>query len=371
MTDFQKTEHFPATGGKEYRFVVNTKLLLKIYTFNILIFLPSIFVVEILTYNLPHYPFIRTTMPFIIVLFFALVILGISYYAHKKSYISVNSNGISSNIFSRLGFPKHIPWDSLVCVHRAPTFSRKNWHEQLLFTQNTGGTPLLTTTFLGHSTFVGDGHTLTLIEAIEQFHNPVTELSNEAKKTIPMLRTTMDLGKEVAHVVYAMLGIVILAIILFMLPPLPISLEVAGSSSHVWVYWLTAVISCVAACVYMRHAKEKVVIPLVALIFSGACVSLVYLLIQQSPAWFGEARQETFSIVHEDDKEQRWQGTSSPELSFSIIPNPERRIYQKIGTQKTLTIYQGPFGLNAISKEELQTLFNPYRSNIHIKKDDR
>jgi hypothetical protein len=42
------------------------------------------------------------------------------------------------------------------------------------------------------------------------------------------------------------------------------------------------------------------------LLFGGACGFLMLPLIHASPAWFGEARQEDFAIVREDEKAQYW-----------------------------------------------------------------
>ncbi|MDR3055986.1 MAG: hypothetical protein LBU53_11420 [Zoogloeaceae bacterium] len=357
MTDFQKTEQFPANSGKEYHFVLNTKLAWRVAVIPVCIFMLPI----LLTLQSFNIPFSRGIFILLMVVVpFFVGIPCILFYLRKNNLITINSKGISSRLFN-LYFPKHIPWDSIVCIHRSS--SGKPLFEHLVFTQKSGGNPLLITIEFGLPRFIGNGHSLTLIEAIEQFHSSVPELSEEARKTIPALMGMVDLGKEAGHVAYTAAGIAVLATILLMLPPRSIQLDVAGNLLHNGIYLIIAILSFAAACVYLWHTKEKRFIPLVALSLSAASTFLIYPLEQQTPAWFGEARKETFAIVHEDNKEQRWQGTSLPELSFSIYPKPERRIYHGKGTQQTLTIYQGHFGLSSMMKEQFQSLYKPEKRN--------
>jgi hypothetical protein len=96
-------------------------------------------------------------------------------------------------------------------------------------------------------------------------------------------------------------------------------------------------------------------------LFGGLCGFLMVPLIDASPAWLSEGRQEAFAIVREDNRAQYWQGTTSPDLVFTLFLGPGERAHQGVGTSQTFTIYRGPFGLVSMEREEFRALFSPDR----------
>ncbi|MDR2624807.1 MAG: hypothetical protein LBC37_00560, partial [Zoogloeaceae bacterium] len=108
---------------------------------------------------------------------------------------------------------------------------------------------------------------------------------------------------------------------------------------------------------YVRNGRRPNPAFILGPAFGGACGFLMLALLHASPAWFDDVRQETFSVVREDEKAQYWQGVSSPELAFTLFLSPQERAYTATEPPRTFTIHRGLFGMSAMEREEFHALF--------------
>jgi hypothetical protein len=209
--------------------------------------------------------------------------------------------------------------------------------------------------------YVGEGHTLSLLQAIEKFH-AVTQLSKDEEEKIIRRRTETlaAIGGKKVHIVA--FTAIALAFLLVLLIPFAYARALETAESHrAYMIFCCAVglIAFLAACAYTRREKNAS-FPLVLLLnamFGGVCGLLMVPFIDAGPAWLGERSEEAFAVVREEDDAQHWQGTASPDLVFTLFLPPEERAHQGIGSTKTFTIYRGPFGMVSMKRKEFRALF--------------
>jgi hypothetical protein len=211
---------------------------------------------------------------------------------------------------------------------------------------------------LGHGKkpqYVGEGHALSLIEAIEKFHGPLQTLSDEEMAKSQNLKVFQKL--DPAHE-RATIAAVVMALPAFMLLFLAADAVLLDAGANpLYFYGVAALLAFGSASLYMRRARQRMVSLLISLLCAGTAAWLTQSLTHSVPRYLGEARPERFAIAHEDDKEQRWQNEQEAEITFSLFIKPEKRLYKDTGATQTLTLYRGPLGLLSIDRQELHTLF--------------
>lgn len=302
-------------------------------------------------------------------------------FCHFRQSVLVDSKGITS---CWKGWPlsKHLAWGKIaqICLEdtwpggRLTKYRRSKIlppENKCLLLIDANGNLLQQLDFLrnGALRFVGEGHSLCLAEAIEKFH-PIKELTvKEREKILQQWDGPSIGGKEADRIAYASVVLVLLAFPLSFFSHTRALETVENQVAQMAFYW--ALGAFLVAVIYLwqgaRDLKAALLSPILGLLFGGACGFLMVLLVEMVPAWSGDARSETFVIVHEDEKTQHWQGASAPELAFTLFMAPEARAYRKMGTRETFTLYHGPFGLLSMEDKEFRTLFRSGKNMTEAK----
>jgi hypothetical protein len=212
-------------------------------------------------------------MFFLMILLFSLILFFFSW-----SGVSFNQKGMTSRGCWTLFMPRHCVWSELSQI-RALTLSAGEAAE-LVFTHISGKQYLLPISSRKKPLFIGDGHSLSVEEALTQFVGAIELLGDEEREKIPVIAaitklrkaySDKDLGKEVGHVAYIASGVAIFAFALMFWsgrPYLPSNL--LGEIP----YWVFGLVVGLSACWYMRRVKYKLYILLAAL-FLGSMVMLL------------------------------------------------------------------------------------------------
>ncbi len=306
----------------------------------------------------------RSLFSFILILFFLpFFLFPLSLFYHRRLRIVIGPNGISCSGFWLNQMPRHSTWDDFAQIRfttvttrakgqlRIIVFTHKHGKQYQLFV-STQNDPVTTQQ---EFFYIGDGHTLTLSQAIETYSGPAVELSGEDKERSFAQFGVVELGKEVGHIAYAALVVAILAVILLYLPGRLVTLD---SAFHKPFYWTVGICVVAAACWHMRRNKDKL---LPAMLLAIVVVFMTTQILGYVSLWLGEKQQEPFRIVIENDEEQHWQSLSDPVVSILIRTQPEGRSFKGVGTERTLTLYRGPLHLNAIPNSEYKLFYGPPR----------
>ncbi|MDR2624808.1 MAG: hypothetical protein LBC37_00565 [Zoogloeaceae bacterium] len=224
------------------------------------------------------------------------------------------------------------------------------------------------------SFFVGDGHALSLPEAIEKFHAPVTLLEEAERKKIPALCPcgdwNVDITGKIAHLILAAMVMVIPGV-LFRLSGFSL-LESWQSRLLPLAYCLAVAAGFAFSWRYLRELRAKEsweATWLVSLLFAASLWFLTASAAPLLPVWLGEARKEAFAVLEKEDAAQHqndgrypyslyqsWRSTREPGVSFHYKIPEERRQYEP-GAQQEFTVYHGPLGLRAMPQAELHSLW--------------
>jgi hypothetical protein len=211
---------------------------------------------------------------------------------------------------------------------------------------------------LGHGKkprYVGEGHALSLIEAIEKFHGPLQTLSDEEMAKSPNLKAFQKLDPVHERATIVAIVMALLAFMLLFLAADAVLLDAGANPLH--FYGAAALLVFGGASLYMRRTRQRMASLFISLLCAGTAAWLTHSLTHSVPRYLGEARPERFAITHEDDEEQRWQNEQEANITFSVFIKPEKRLYKDIGATQTLTLYRGPLGLLSIDRQEFHTLF--------------
>ncbi|MDR3159342.1 MAG: hypothetical protein LBU11_10160 [Zoogloeaceae bacterium] len=222
--------------------------------------------------------------------------------------------------------------------------------------------------------FVGDGHALSLPEAIEKFHAPVTLLEEAERKKIPALCPcgdwNVDITGKIAHPILAALVMVIPGV-LFRLSEFSL-LETWQSRLLPLAYCLAVALGFAFSWRYLRELRAKEsweAAWFVSLLFAASLWFLTASAAPLLPVWLGEARKEAFAVPEKEDAAQyqdgvrypyslyqSWRSTREPGVSFRYKIPEERRQYEP-GAQREFTVHHGSLGLRAMPRAELRSLW--------------
>jgi hypothetical protein len=214
--------------------------------------------------------------------------------------------------------------------------------------------------------FVGDGHTLSLPEAIEEFHGQVTPLEEGEKKKIPALHQGFCWNSVIegraSNLAFAACCLILLALVLVRyLTTQYFLLDTWQSRVCGWTSWLFCGLgfSFVWRCLKKEESRE--VAWIISLLFAAPLWFLVTPAATLLPAWLGEARQETFIAQDGRGRRQDWRAEKIPGLSFAREIPRQRRAHEP-GARREFTVYHGPLGLYAMPFAELKPLWTEEQS---------
>jgi hypothetical protein len=271
----------------------------------------------------------------------------------RKVAIVVDEQGIRFHGFLFLNIGKSYEWREFVQIRRSTCCVGREY-DVLVFIDRYGRSFFIRVGAKGRKGaifFVGDGHALSLPEAIERFyHLPMTPLEEAEKKKIPALRQGFGWNIHVskgraAHVVLAALGAVLLGAVLYLLYlPAFFLLESAPRNALVLAYWLAAGAGFLLSWRYLKPVREEEsweAAWLVSLLFAAALCFMTASAISLLPL-LGEARQETFLVPKEENdrfpNRQTWRAERDASLSFWRDIPQEQRQYPP-GAEKTFTLH--------------------------------
>jgi hypothetical protein len=328
---------------------------------------------------------------------YLLVCLALHVYL-KNLAIVVEEKGVTFQgfLFSNIG--KHYAWQDFAQIRRVPP-SQPSQREALVFIDRFGRsflvhfgkpeTPPKRKFFSWFALqkeekrrtpvrfFVGEGHALSLPEAVEAFYGPVTPLEEAEKKKIPALNPCFGWNPVIkgraSYLVFAATGLILLALILGNLTPYFL-LDNWQKHACGWASWLFCGLGFTFAWRCLRQEESREAAWIISLLFAAPLWFLVMPTATLLPAWLGGARQETFVLQNNCCNQQNWQSETNPDLSFTQeIPcsrqarEPHgrkqggqeilrKRQPRKPGAQREFTVYHGPLGLYAMPLSELAPL---------------
>ncbi|MDR1351026.1 MAG: hypothetical protein LBJ59_09700 [Zoogloeaceae bacterium] len=208
--------------------------------------------------------------------------------------------------------------------------------------------------------FAGDGHPLSLQEAIEVFYPPITPLDEEEKKKIPVFcfvgaGWSVDLTARCRQVCTLAAFILLLALVLFWLAAEFLPLDIWEYLFRKLIFWLAGALAFALAWRYLRAEKSRESAWLSSGLIAAVAVLLMMTLTTLLPAWFGKADNETFRLEENNSLQQTWRSTVFPHASFQIRSDRRYRKYDKLETELELPLYRLP-GLQSISGDTLKSL---------------
>ncbi|MFD1260503.1 hypothetical protein [Entomomonas asaccharolytica] len=165
-----------------------------------------------------------------------------------------------------------------------------------------------------------------------------------------------DRAKEVYHIAYLTIFMMIAAIALAIKPP-TILLDNNMQT------WFCLIAMTAAIFLSIKHIRRFKLLNLVIIIFliciGGATIFLTWSVTNILPYFIGTPVKITFTISSENDWQQIWQSPNNPQLSFTIRAHKTYRSYQKKQQPHVqFTVYKTPFRLNGIDNYEYQKLAN-------------
>ncbi|MDR2689784.1 MAG: hypothetical protein LBB76_08525 [Azoarcus sp.] len=203
--------------------------------------------------------------------------------------------------------------------------------------------------------FVGEGHVLSLSEAIEAFHGPVTPLEEAEKKKIPALNQDLVIEGRAFCLVIA--AACLLLLVLFLGHRMPyFLLDTWQNRACGWVGWLFCGLGFFFAWRCLKQEESREAAWVISVLFAAPLYFLPRPAAPLLSVWLGEARQETFVLQHNCCNQQNWQSAASPDLFFTQEIPCKRQAY-KPGVRREFTVYHGMPGFYAIPFAELETLW--------------
>lgn len=289
-----------------------------------------------------------------------LFISGASFLLLCRQKIIINKKGISFNHFLLSRLPKHINWEDIATIRHVVILPHlKNRSAQaLLIMPKLGSEHLMTFKAHGKDLYLEKNSPTTLCEAITKFYGPISDLHENERGKFVSLSATQDLGKEVGHVAYAaiFLAIVMMSISLTLTKGHPLSSPIQSV-----IYWGAFVITFIASCWYMRKAKQKIIIILVGFIMAGVATYAMMPLISELPRFLGQPSLQTFTLISQEGRTQRWQSISAPNLIVTSYGSASEWCYQSsTPVTRTFNVYHGPLGLISIDKKDFLSLLKKY-----------
>jgi hypothetical protein len=351
----------------EYRFVYNLlafkKKFLPFYLLVIFLWFAGAAVMVFFT-SMDSFPFVNFLF-FIFYLSATVSLFLVFLFYLPRLSITFNQEGMVCTGFLSTQMPARCAWSELakIGINTLPVFLIR----QLVFIHRSGKSWVLLIAMKNVEHFVGVGHSLSIEEALARYTGPAlaaSEFSDEDKEKVPALRATIDLGKEVGHVAYTAVGITVWLVVVSFLPNRPYLLDNALETPFLYG---TGLCAALLAGWHMRHIKQKLIMPIPAILVGVALALLLGALTSFLPAFFGKEERIVFVIDEENDEAQRWQATADATLTFSVYARPDERIYQGLGTEQTMMVYRGPWSLNALHNDEYCALFHELPR--HQKKD--
>ncbi len=282
--------------------------------------------------------------------------------------IEVNQQGIIFQGFFFQEIPKTVAWDEVDSIHSMNDISpnqtsASKWYNRrptsLIFTLKTGKGFILMTSGHRNALFIGEGHPLDLITVLELYGdkiNAVESMSEEERKEIKALPLgiNLDLGKEVGHIAYSALILILISIFLLYRFPM-YALE---NTMLPAIFWSVGIGASLLACWYMRTINNKFHMIIPAMLFGGMMAFLMMPVINNIPAVLGHPSMETFVVREEDQTEQMWQSELQPMLTLKVHGDSAIRRFHGKGTAQKFNVYRGPFGMSAITEEDYHSLRN-------------
>lgn len=340
-----------ALQQKRYRFIYNRSLIWQQAVISVVLLIPILITMGIIFNSTDKY----VSYWFIIfAIFLPLVTVTIVLFSRFRQVIEIDQQGIHCPGFLNLnGLPKLFAWDELALI-RLVSFKllSKQANYAMLFMPRIGSERILSIEQDQKELYQGKDHSLTLQEAIEAFYGPIQTISDEERRKFNSLRFTADLGKELGHVAYCAVFLLLIAIAANYLVPL----HPLDSRTHTPIYWGAGITALLISGWYMRHAKNKITAIIPALLISGVAAFAMMPLMAAAPLLTGHTTQEVFAIKSQSEGQQIWSTPHTPALTFTSYGAPKRWCYQQgSGTTRELTVYHGPMGLSAILKADYKS----------------
>jgi hypothetical protein len=211
--------------------------------------------------------------------------------------------------------------------------------------------------------FVGEGHALSLSEAVEAFHGPLTPLEEAEKKKIPALNQGFCWNPVIegraSHLVFAATCLILLALALGNLTSYFL-LDNWQKHACGWAGWLFCGLGFAFAWRCLKEEESREAAWLISLLFAAPLWFLATPTATLLPVWLGEAEQETFVLQDDHVYDQNWHAEKIPGLSFTQEIPREYRAHKR-GARQTFTVHHGPLGLYALPLAELKPLWTKDR----------
>lgn len=332
----------PTSAGKRYVFVVSP-----VYRRNFMLGLVCSLILVSVYYAIYFYFFRDFRATSVIAPLWVLIAI-IAYVIVRIQRIEIGPDGFSQSGFSL--WPKHTPWEQMLLVRHMNHGKLAQWGSEGYYFRPLYGNDFVLYYRRGKSdVFTGEGHTLSLGQALSIFLGDIPELSEEERQKIPALRYTIDLGKKVGHVAWGALGAVILTIgMLFVNSLWPLDFP-----DRTFLYWTVAAIAFVLSLVYMRKSCTAFFPLIIAgLLASLGAFCLTFSLLNGLIRIWAEPVPVTFAIADENEHKQVWRAVDDPTLQLTIEEPIKARRHEGIGTEQVLNVYRGPLGMGAILKRD-------------------
>jgi hypothetical protein len=249
-------------------------------------------------------------------------------------------------------FLKSLSWSSVVKVRKLGDWTgRKMWLE---FSNRLGEKERFSLGNRNTPSYVGEGHALSLVEAIERFYEPVERVVPITPDFSLPNTHNGDLGDKNGHIAIVAVLMILAAVALI---PFDDVVLLNATPYLVLLCGIAALIVYMLAWRYARWSERYYGITgFVSVLCAGTAGILMLALLNIAPSRLGEAYTETFAIARETEREQIWQSLQTPDMNFPLYLNSAERVYRGIGTQQTFTLYRGPVGLLAIDRIEFHLL---------------
>jgi len=296
----------------------------------------------------------KTLVFFSCFLLLFVLVLTIVFSFWRRKRILIDHQGITFKGFWGMYVPRYIGWSELAALR---TVDIKLWGRQfqrsLIFFFRFSRERPFPIAAGRQELYCGEGHGLSLLQAVEVFAGPVEPISEQERKKAVSLQGTQDLGKEVGHVVLTALLLMAVAVgLLFSLGAYSLPDPV-----HTYFYWGGPVAAVLISAWYMRGIEQKLNMLMPLVIIAGVAVFLMTPVIAGLPCWFGDEMRETFSLTEDGEKEQVWQMVGAPELELRIKAAPKNRVHRGVGATMEITVYRGPGRLNSVLQKEYRALW--------------
>ncbi|MDR2016516.1 MAG: hypothetical protein LBP90_02760 [Burkholderiales bacterium] len=349
----------------EYRFIYNRAELRKeVFSFSGMFLLALAYCTYLYFFDPVRFGKIFDNLESVVFSFFPILFLFLLWFFTltqlSRRGITINREGMACTGFSSREMPRHCSWNEISEIHVNNCEKGLCPQRQLFFIYRSIRQYFLPIGKRKRQFYIGVGHALSLEEAIERFIGPIGILSEAGKNHRQNIN--FDLGKKAGLVAYTALAIAVLACALTFLSR-PFLLDNALTLFLLLAVGLGA---SAMAWRYVWGIEQEAIMIFPVLLFGGMVAWMSFPLICYSSVWLGKEGRIVFAISKEDHSEagyirQYWRATADSKLTFSIHARSDNLVYMGEGTELPMTVYRGPWSLNALPAHEYRALFREYR----------